>query len=139
MPLLITPSRARQIMQAYRPRGWRIKMGGVHQRGASGLCDFGERAIYVPTVCDDYSLLVYLHEVAHARLHRTTTKPGHIMEYEAEMWACKALRDCGFRVSREIVRSAKRNVADHIVRDRVQGLPINAKIARWATRKSRAR
>lgn len=136
---LITPARSRHIMHAYKPRGWKIIMGGAQQAGASGLCDFGERAIYVPLVCDDYSLSVYLHEVAHAKLHQTSTKPDHVIEFEAERWAHKALHDCGFRVSRTILGAAKSYVAQCIIKDRIKGIPIDPKIRRWATRRSRAR
>jgi hypothetical protein len=125
-------------MHAYKPRGWRVKMGGAQQPGASGVCDWGQRTIFIPLVCDDYSLNVYFHEVAHARLHTGTKKPSHVIEYEAERWAQKAMRDCGFRVSREIIRTAKDYVAAEIRKDRIQGIPIDPKIARWATRKSRA-
>ncbi len=140
MPLLISPARARQLMHAHKPRGWSIKMGGAQRRGASGLCDWDSRTIYVPLVCDDYSLMVYLHEVGHAKLrHKDSKAPSHVIEYEAEMYAHAALRACGFWVSREITRTAKNYVSDEIKKDRIQGIPIYPKIERWATRKSRSR
>lgn len=135
----IVPQRARHIMHAYKPKRWKIIMGGAQQRGASGVCDFTQRAIYIPLVCDDYSLGVYLHEVAHAKLHRHSIRPHHMDEYEAERWAHQALRDCGFRVSRTITSAAKSYVAECIRIDRIKGLPIDPKIRRWATRRTRAR
>lgn len=135
---LITPTRARHVMQAYKPKGWTIKMGGAQQAGASGLCDWDERTIYIPLVCDDYSLFVYLHEVGHAKLHGHSKAPTHIQEYEAEMFAAKALRAYGFAVSRTILRNGKEYVADEIKKDRIKGLPIDPKIQRWATRKPRS-
>jgi hypothetical protein len=127
-------------MEAYKPRGWKVKMGAAaQQRGGSGVCDYDLRTIFVPLVCDDYSLMVYLHEVGHARLHRTSTACSHVLEYEAEMFSQKALRACGFSVSREVTRTSKDYVSEEVKKDRVRGLPIDPKIERWATRKSRAK
>jgi hypothetical protein len=134
----ITPGRARHIMAMHKPRGWRVVMGGAKQRGASGLCDWGSKTLFVPVVCDDYSLHVYLHEVGHARLHRRSTAPSHVCEYEAEHWAFAALRAAGFKVTSLIRRSSKDYVAEEIKKDRLLGLPIDPKIRVWATRKSRA-
>ena len=129
----ITQTRARHIMHSHKPRGWKIKMGQAgQQRGASGLCEYGERTIYIPYVCDDYSLMVYLHEVGHVRLHRACdSKPSHVQEYEAERWSHAAMRSCGFKVTREILRSAKNYVREEILKDEIKGLPITAKIRRW--------
>lgn len=126
-------------MWSHRPKGWSIKVGPAQQRGAGGLCDFDNRTIYIPLVVDDYTLFVFLHEVGHARLHKNTVKPVYVQEYEAEMFASKALRAAGFRVTRHMTISGKRYVADEINRDRVLGREIDPKIRRWATRKSRAR
>ena len=139
MSTLITPHRARQLMKAYKPRGWSIIMGGTQQRGASGLCVYETRKIYVPLVCDDYSLYVYFHEVGHARLHRHTKKPDHECEYEAEMYAQKAIRDCGFRVSKEMYNSTKSYICGCICMDENEGIPIDPKIKAWAFRKSRSK
>jgi hypothetical protein len=134
----IAPVRARQIMHSYTPRGWKVKMGGAQQRGASGLCDWSEKRLYVPLVCDDYSLFVFLHECGHVRCrHGYDTRPSHMIEYEAEMYAQGALRECGFRVTREITRAGKAYVADEIIKDRIKGLPIDPQVNRWANRKSR--
>src|ERR1700757_4961536 len=121
MPALVAPNRARQLMHAYKPKGWKIVMGGAQQRGASGLCDYSERKIYVPLVCDDYSLFVYLHEVGHARLHKNSKAPSHVFEYEAEMYARKAMRSVGFAVTREIVRAGRAYVAEEITKDKIRG------------------
>lgn len=131
MPCQITAGRARDIMHLYKPRGWKIVMGGAQQAGASGLCDYVNRTLWVPLVCDDYSLVVFLHEVAHSKLHADVRYPAHIQEYEAEQWAFKALRACGFKVTRDILMRAKDNVRDHVVCDIVRGLPINQHIKRW--------
>lgn len=132
----INPVRARQIMHSYKPRGWKIKMGGAHQRGASGLCDYDSRTIFVPLVCDDYSLFVYLHEVGHVRLHTRSKKPGHVTEYEAEAYARRMLRACGFRVTRTMLVAGKRYVANVIKMDQINGLPIDPVVRRWALPKS---
>src|SRR6202008_1607027 len=86
----IMPVRARQVMHSHKPKGWKIVMGGAQQRGASGLFDNSVLTIFVPLVCDDYTLYVYLPEVGHARLHKNSTSPTHVEEYEAEMFAHKA-------------------------------------------------
>lgn len=127
----ITPGRARQIMRLYKPRGWVVKMGGVAQRGASGLCSYATKTIRVPLVCDDYSLAVYLHEVAHVKLHEHARTPSHVQEYEAEQWAFDALRKVGFRVTRTLLSSAKDNVRTHLIMNLVEGLPIDRAIRRW--------
>ena len=109
-------------------------MGGSQQKGASGLCEFSTKTIFVPLVCDDYSLAVFLHEVAHVRLrHAYSKQPSHIIEFEAERWAQHTLRECGFRVTREILRSAKGYVREEILKDEVNGIPIDPAIRRWAT------
>ena len=135
----IRPTRARQIMAMHKPRGWRIVMGGAQQRGASVLCDWGIKTLFVPLVCDDYSLHVYLHEVGHVRLrHGRSTAPSHVIEYEAERWAFGALRAAGFKVTSIIRRSSKAYVAEEVKKDRIMGLPIDPKVRSWATRKSRS-
>jgi hypothetical protein len=131
---LVSSVRARQIMHAYTPRKWKVVQGGVHQGGASGLCEYCEKTIYVPYVCDTFSLYVFLHEVGHAKLHRFSKNPTHVDEYEAEMFAHKALRECGFSVPRYATQSAKRYVWEEILKDRMKGLPIDPKIERWASR-----
>ena len=123
-------------MHAYTPKGWKVVMGGTYNSGASGLCDYSVRGgtIYCPFVCDDYSLYVFLHEVGHAKLHKYSKKPTHVTEYEAEQFAMKSMRDCGFRVSRTILQGAKRYVREEIIKDRAKGHPIDRKIDRWAGR-----
>ena len=138
-PAVITSWRARQLMLAHKPRGWTIREGGARQPGASGLCDWARKTLFVPTVCDDYSLAVYLHEVGHVRLHTRARPAAHVMEFEAERWAQAALRAAGFRVGREILRAAKANVAARIAEDRAAGVAIDAAVARWARRASRAK
>lgn len=133
---LVDPVRSRHIMHAYLPKGWKVKMGGSYQPGASGLCAYSVRGgtIYCPFVCDDYSLYVYLHEVGHAKLHKTTKKPSHVVEYEAEQFAMKAMRDCGFSVRRAMLDGAKAYIREEIIKDRAKGHPIDPKIDKWSRR-----
>jgi len=128
----ITPVRARQVMHAHTPRGWKIKMLPSHTRGASGLCDFNNRTIGIPFVCDDYTLFVALHEFAHAKLHgRGCKKSQHVQEYEAERWAAAAMRKSGFHVTRTMLRAGKEYVAEEIFRDMLKEIPIDPVVRRW--------
>ena len=128
----IKPLRARMLMHAHTPRGWKVVMGrNPYQRGASGLCDFAARTIHVPYVCDDYSLGVFFHEAAHARLHRNDTRPNHLIEFEAEREAHAYMRECGFVVTRFILRAGKEYVSACIIEDEGKGLPIDPTAKRW--------
>ena len=128
----ITTGRARHLVKMHTPKGWKVKMGGSYNRGASGLCAYNLKTIFCPLVIDDYSLVVFLHEVGHVKLHKPDSdKESHVEEYEAEQFAFAALRGAGFHVTREILRSAKDNVRTHILAENADGVVIDKKIARW--------
>ena len=70
------------------------------------------------------ALYIFLHECAHAHLHRGHRKKVHLMEMEAEKWAHEKMREHGIAVPRKMTTRAKAYV----------GRKIAAAIARGAKR-----
>jgi len=79
-------------------------------------CHWGDRRhIEAPKPVTRKALYIWLHECAHAQLHRNNGKvPRHVEEYEAEMWAHARMREHGIPVPHEMTLRAKRYVARKI-------------------------
>jgi hypothetical protein len=63
---------------------------------------------------------------------RKNELPGHVEEYQAEMFAHRTMRKHGIAVPRHMTRDAKRYVRDWIESDRKQGIKIDKKVEMWA-------
>lgn len=79
-------------------------------------------------------LYILAHECAHIALkHFDRSKPRHVEEYEAEMWAHAALRRHGVPVPRAMTQRAHRYVARKIIQAKHSGATrIDAAAARFA-------
>jgi hypothetical protein len=78
-------------------------------------------------------LYIFLHECAHAHLHREGGKARHVEEMEAERWAHERMRENGVAVPRSQTQGAKRYVGSWIGRDIAnETMSIDPKARRYA-------
>ena len=66
-----------------------------YRKNLSGYCDPKNKVIVVPRPRTRKALYIFLHECAHAHLHRNGSRgrvPRHVEELEAEQWACPHAR-----------------------------------------------
>lgn len=128
----IWPGAAQSIVANALPRGWHVSHTESMNGGHSGRCWFEPKKITCPVINDDYTLMVFLHEVAHARLHsRGPTRANHIQEFEADRWAMAEMRKLGIRVSRRTLVVSKALLYDVILEDRALGEKIHYPAWRW--------
>jgi hypothetical protein len=117
------------IAMQYVPEGWTVE----YRKTLSGLCIFDRRVIQAPRPVTRKALYIFLHECAHAHLHREGGKARHVMEMEAERWAHEQMRAHGIAVPRRQTQGAKWNVARQIRRDVAGGmLSIDPQARRFA-------
>jgi hypothetical protein len=57
---------------------------------------------------------IFLHECAHAHLHRDWKPKAHVREMEAEQWAHEKMWEHGIPVPRDMTKRAKQYVARKI-------------------------
>jgi hypothetical protein len=82
-----------------------------YRKSLSGRAFLKERKLSAPRPVTRKSLYIYLHECAHFWLHSAGSKPRHVEEHEAEMWAHRKMREAGIRVPRSMTKRAKSYVA----------------------------
>jgi hypothetical protein len=73
--------------------GWTVE----YHKALSGSCWPAQKRIQAPRPVTRKALNIFLHECAHAHLHRDGGKARHVMEMESERWAHEnaRARDCG--------------------------------------------
>lgn len=118
------------IAMQYVPEGYTVE----YRKSLSGR-HFGKRMlIQAPRPVTRKSLYIFLHECAHAHLHRNCKPPVHVMEMQAEKWAHDKMREHGVAVPRSMTLRAKRYVARKIRRARRAGAKsIDREAARFAS------
>jgi hypothetical protein len=116
--------------------------GVVHHRVVNGLhgCAFSDRGIiHAPEGRTRKQLYILAHECGHVAhnhqwLEGRGSKPRHVEEHEAELWAHAALRRHGIAVPRSMTRRAKNYVARKIDQAKRRGAKrINAAAKRYAS------
>ena len=141
MARVLTQERINEIVKRYRPRGWRVRQSKYRWTWESAEADngvrkgirVGPRVIAVPTLIDDDSLFLYLHEVGHVTLgHFKHKLPRHREEFEAERFALHVFRTEGIPVTKIIMKGVRSRLRQHIKYDIDHGVPIQRHIARWA-------
>lgn len=125
-------AKIRACAKRYKPRGWKViersksTIDGMAREAPS-------RVIYCLPLKDPYALYVYLHEVAHV-LHKHC-KPGRrvemfrcgdhtcswLEEFEAEQFAIRHTRKCGYRVSRDTMAEARSYVGSQFLEKHADG------------------
>jgi hypothetical protein len=134
MPL--AQGRINEIVKRHRPRGWRVAQSRYRWDWSSAQADPNKRTLYVPTLKDDDSLFLYLHEVGHiVRRHWNVNLSKHREEFEAEHFAIHVFKTEGIPITNIIIRDVKYRLREHIKADRKRGVPIERHIARWVNRK----
>jgi hypothetical protein len=117
------PSRLKFVFYQHLPRGWRFIEKGdptppkdmtpsFSFRKNIGEACFETKTVAAPPITTRYALYVALHECAHARLHAADCgagwpAPEWQTEYEAEMYAIKAMRAAGIPVPRAVMLESR--------------------------------
>lgn len=124
-----------KIIKRFLPRGWRYAetMNGRRvEHTAIGTAYFRERIIVTIPVHNVYTLLVFLHEIAHVRLkHGTRSISDWRGEWEAERWAIRVCRRLGYGVPKLYLDGAKRYVYWFVKAALKKGEKVPTKIRRW--------
>lgn len=132
MPKL-TQERIDEIVKRYRPRGYRVRQSRHRWKWESAEVCNKKKYIAVPTLKDDDSLFLYLHEVGHVKLDHFKVKlPKHREEFEAERFALHVFRSEGIPVTKAIMIGVRARLHAWINRDIKRGKPISRHILRWA-------
>ena len=130
---MLTQDRINEIVRRHRPKGWRIRESKHRWSWESAAADGVKRTLYVPTLKDDDSLFLYLHEVGHVvQNHFKIVLPKHREEFEAERFALHVFRNEGIPVTRHIMKGVRARLCGIIDRDIRKGIKIQRHIARWA-------
>jgi hypothetical protein len=133
MPRKLTQERIDEIVKRYRPRGWRVSQSRHRWDWSSASANPARRTLYVPTLKDDDSLFLYLHEVGHIVLkHFDNDLPAHREEFEAERFAVHVFRTENIPVTKLILSDLRDRLCSHISADMKRGVKIQRHIARWA-------
>jgi hypothetical protein len=139
---VLTQERINEIVKRHRPRGWKVKQSAYRWKWSSADTHRTKRVngivqlvklIEVPTINDDDSLFIYLHEVGHVvQGHFALKLPRHREEFEAERFALHVFRNEGIPVTKYIMKKVRYRLCQHIKYDIKHGNPIQHHIARWA-------
>ncbi len=133
MPRKLTQERINEIVKRHRPRGWRVRQSHHRWKWESAEADDVRRTLYVPTLKDDDSLFLYLHECGHVNQgHFKLKLPRHREEFEAERYALHVFRNEGIPVTKAIMKGVRSRLCGHIEYDIRRNVPIQRHIARWA-------
>jgi hypothetical protein len=105
--------RFEQIATACLPPGWKVVR---YRKNLSGYCDHHNKVIVAQRPRSRRALYIFLHECAHAHLHRNGRgrSPRHVEEHEAEQWAHAAMRGAGIAVPRSMTKRARAYVGRKI-------------------------
>lgn len=132
----LTQERINEIVKRYRPRGWRVLQSRHRWHWNSAASCTIKRTIYVPTLKDDDSLFLYLHEVGHVvKKHFELKPPHHREEFEAELYAIHIFRVEGLPITKYIRDTMRERLCSWITSDIKKNIPIQRHIARWAKRR----
>ena len=137
----LSQERINEIVKRYRPRGWRVRQSKYRWAWESAEADDGTkdgvrvrpRTISVPTLKDDDSLFLYLHECGHVHQgHFKLGLPKHREEFEAERYALHVFRNEGIPVTKAIMKAVRARLRGWIDYDIKRGVKVQHHIARWA-------
>ncbi|SRR6266566_7328961 len=98
------------IVMQYVPEGYTIE----YRKSLSGRHWVKRKLIQAPRPVTRKALYIFLHECAHAHLHRDHRQKVHIMEMEAEKWTHEKMREHGIAVPRKMTTGAKAYVGRKI-------------------------
>lgn len=102
------------------------------RKNLTGRAYYEEGRLSSPKPVTRAALHVFLHECAHFVLHATKAqrkgKPSHVREMECELWATARMREAGIAVPRDMIRTGKLYVQQHMKRAK----RINAKAKAFA-------
>jgi hypothetical protein len=100
-----------------------------HHKPISGLAFLSQAKILAPEGVTRRQLYVLAHECGHIALHKGTAaaaRPTHVQEHEAETYAHRAFARYGLDVPEQSARWARAYVGQWIMKDRAEGIPIDA-------------
>lgn len=116
------------------PQGYTYKF----RKSLTGSHDGRAKHINGPKPVTRKALYVWLHECGHAQLGHNGSKPSHVKEWEAEVWAHQTMRAHGIPVPKEMTKRAKAYVARTINRAILSGAKnIDRKARAFASNRSK--
>lgn len=132
------------VAEEHLPRGWTFIEHSPQRSGkfygimedeepylVFGETDFDKKEIHCVRIVDRFSLAVFLHECAHAHMqHGRSSDSAAQDEFEAEMYAIKALRAAGLSAPRKYLIGARDYVAAHVVAE--GGLDHSEEVLKFA-------
>lgn len=96
------------VKQYAKESGFSVAEEDLSSISLNGYCDFSNDSIHINSLLKDSKRLeVMCHELAHGILHKTSTQPMEIKEFEAEAFSAMLKRKMGFPVSDESKRYIK--------------------------------
>lgn len=104
-------------------------------KSISGLAWTDKGRILAPEGITRRQLYVLAHECGHIVLHNspaTWSKPGHVKELEAEVYAHRTFQRYGLEVPARSSQWARQYVGQWIMRDKAEGIPIAREAAEFA-------
>lgn len=104
-------------------------------KSISGLAWSDKGRILAPEGITRRQLYVLAHECGHIVLHNTPakwSKPGHVKELEAEIYAHRTFQRYGLEVPARSSQWARQYVGQWIMRDKAEGIPIAREAAEFA-------
>ena len=129
----LSQERINEVVKRHRPRGWRVRQSQHRWEWESAEADDTKRILSVPTLKDDDSLFLYLHEVGHVKQDHFKLKLAkHREEFEAERFALHIFRNEGIPVTKAIMKAVRMRLCGWIDYDIRRGVKIQHHIARWA-------
>lgn len=129
----LTLEQIAEIVKRYRPRGWRIRQSHHRWVWRTALVVWETKTIHVPTLKDEESLFIFMHEVGHiTHGHFRMGLSSHREEFEAERFAIHIFRTEGIPVTQSIMNLARLRIQEWIKRDLKEDVVIQPHIARWA-------
>lgn len=88
--------------------GFTVQERDLSSISLHGYYDLGDNSIHINSLLEDSERLrTMCHELAHGVLHKTSTQPVEIKEFEAECFSAMLKRKMGFPVSEESKRYIK--------------------------------
>ena len=117
------------LAKRWTPRGWTVS----YRKSLTGRCYYQRKLIETPKPITLRALHIFLHECGHAYLHTGKERPKHRVEFEAETWAFKKMRDALIEPHPTSIERAKRYVRRKINQAVKRGAKwIDVEAAQWS-------
>ena len=118
----LTHDEVDRIIKKYMPQDWTLSYDPYPGFEAQGCACFDNKIIHIPDSDSLYTILIFLHEVAHIKkrhAQQVHKLPHWFQEYECERFAIQTAKKEGLVVSDYVLEQSKRYVRKGYRRYRV--------------------